>query len=91
MTYEELKVEADKLGYNLVKKQKSVKLLQCRCGGNRREEWLVMDPSTGEIQRQLRCIKCGREAPPGNTVQEAKENWNRMIEESTDDTTRLYK
>ena len=91
MTYEELKVEADKLGYKLIKKQKTVKLLRCRCGSNRREEWVVVNSSTGKFQRQLICVKCGLSAPPGNTLKEAKENWNKMIEESIDVTTRLYK
>lgn len=91
MTYQELKVEADKLGYNLVKKQKSIKLLPCICGSKRRSMWITTIRDTREVQRILACAKCGMKAPPGNTVQEAKENWNKMIEESIDVTTRLYK
>lgn len=91
MTYEELKVEADKLGYNLVKKQKYIKLLPCTCGSRRRTMWITTIGGTRGFQRILACDKCGMEAPPGNTIQEAKENWNKMIEESADVTTRLYK
>lgn len=32
MTYEELKKEADKLGYKLIKKTEPVKRLPCTCG-----------------------------------------------------------
>lgn len=93
MTLEELKLEADKLGYSLVKKQKSIKLLPCTCGNKRRTMWITTIRSTGGggFQRILACDKCGMKAPPGNTIQEAKENWNKIIEESADVTTRLYK
>lgn len=35
MTYEELKKEADKLGYKLIKKPEPVKRLPCTCGCKR--------------------------------------------------------
>lgn len=87
MTLEELKLEADKLGYNLVKKQKSIKLLPCICGSKRRTMWIttIRGTGAGEVQRLLACDKCGMEAPPGNTIQEAKANWNKMIEGMLDD------
>ena len=85
MTLEELKIEAAKLGYKLVKKQKSINLLPCTCGGKRRTMWITTTRSTRGFQRILACDKCGMEAPPGNTIQEAKENWNKMIEEMLDD------
>lgn len=99
MTLEELKLEADKLCYKLVKKQKSIKLLPCICGSKRRSMWITTAGGTKGVQRILVCDKCGMKAPPGNTIQEAKENrnkiikenWNRIIEESADVTTRLYK
>lgn len=91
MTLEEIKIEAAKLGYKLVKKQKSIKLLPCTCGSKRRTMWITTAGGTKGVQRILVCDKCGMEAPPGNTIQEAKENWNRIIEESADVTTRLYK
>ena len=91
MTLEELKLEADKLGYSLVKKQKSIKLLPCICGSERRTMWITTAGGIKEVQRILVCDKCGMKAPPGNTIQEAKENWNKMMEESADVTTRLYK
>ena len=82
MTLEELKLEADKLGYKLVKKQKSIKLLPCICGSKRRTMWITTAGGTKGVQRILACDKCGMEAPPGNTIQEAKGNWNKMIKEN---------
>ena len=36
MTLEELKAEAEKFGYTLIKKSDSIKMLPCTCGCKRR-------------------------------------------------------
>lgn len=77
MTFEELKAEAKAQGYSLMKIQPHVKLEPCFCGCNRRQH---MSRWTGtEALTILRCTKCGREAS-GRSEQEARENWNRMIQ-----------
>lgn len=76
MTIEELKAEADKLGYRLIKKQEYIHLLPCVCGHNSRTRWWRMDGSFYE------CNQCGRRAPIGSTEAEAKTNWNKMVEEA---------
>ena len=74
MTLDELKVEAEKHGYKLIKKQESVKLLPCTCGCNRRAEWVY--------GRQVfySCNRCGKKSPCSNTKIGAKRAWNEMIE-----------
>lgn len=74
MTLEELKVEAKKHGYHLIKDPEKVYLLPCVCGCNRREKWY------GAHSIILKCKECGRSAT-GDTELEAKKQWNRMVEE----------
>lgn len=77
MTFEELKAEADKQGYNLLKKQEKVKLLDCTCGGKRRFHWSkIKDWQTYE---GLECEKCGKKVW-AKTELEAKKAWNKLIE-----------
>ncbi len=74
MTFEELKVEADLLGYNLIPKPVSIKMFPCFCGNNRRTKWWVKDGVYYECQR------CGNASPIGASENEAKKLWNAMIE-----------
>lgn len=79
MTLEELKVEADKLGYRLSKKSERVKFLPCTCGCNRRSHWFVH--SWDENKIFFECNNCGLQSPPGYPEKEARQNWNKMIKE----------
>lgn len=74
MTLEELKAEAKKHGYNLIKQKEKVYLLPCVCGCNRRAKWYSAYSIT------LKCNNCGRSAT-GDTELDAKKQWNRMVEE----------
>ena len=74
MTLDELKVEAEKLGYTLIKKSESVKMLPCTCGCKRRTEWF------GKGQIFYSCNGCGKKSPPAKTERGAKRAWNEMIE-----------
>lgn len=76
MTIEELKAEADKLGYRLAKKQEYVRLAPCVCGYSSRTRWWTSDGSLYE------CNHCGRASSVGSTEAEAKTNWNKMVEEA---------
>lgn len=49
MTFEELKAEADRQGYNLVKKQKYISLKPCPVCGKKPSEW---------FNRGLHTYKC---------------------------------
>ena len=51
MTVEELKEEANKLGYNIIKKPE--RYIPCKCGANSRH-WMWKDHLPG-----LKCSKCG--------------------------------
>ena len=80
MTVEELKIEAAKLGYNIVPKPpKQIKLIPCECGRKQFDRWYTPQ---GMI---FRCPNCGRHSEPANSERKARENWNRMVEnEHTD-------
>nr|DAI22733.1 MAG TPA: hypothetical protein [Caudoviricetes sp.] len=79
MTFEELKTEAKKQGYKLVKAKPSVKFLPCICGGKRREWWSRMNINFKE-ERSVVCLKCGLRSPwivgSDNALKTA---WNNMI------------
>lgn len=77
MTLDELKVEADKFGYKLIKKSVRIKMLPCICGCNKRTEWF--DSRKG--QTFYSCDGCGKKSPMSNTTNGAKRAWNEMIEE----------
>lgn len=74
MTYDKLKKEADKLGYNLIKKQNNIRFLPCVCGHNRRRQWIS---SKGKFYV---CCTCGLRSPASKTEKGAKIAWNEMIE-----------
>lgn len=80
MTVEELKKEAAKLGYNIIKKQKYIRFNPCVCGCNRREHWYGYGQT-----KFFRCKNCGLKSPEGSNEKEAKLNWNKMIEEKQND------
>lgn len=72
---EELKKEATKLGYNIIKKKERIKLLPCICGCNKRTHWY-------KIQYYgLRCTKCGLEAAVRSEESESelKKEWNHKV------------
>lgn len=73
MTLEELKAEAKKQGYKLIKIQTREKLLPCTCGCNRRTHWGNIN---GEVS--LHCERCFK-AARGKSEAEARRNWNEMI------------
>lgn len=71
MTFEELKAEAKRQGYNLIKKKESVKLLPCACGNKRPSLWY-----TGGGHCYYQCIRCMRAGTLAIFKNEAKMNWN---------------
>lgn len=80
MTVDELRAEAKKLGYNIIKVKKPEKLLPCTCGSKRRYRGNRYEKSTGKFYDELVCMKCGKRAE-GETEEEAIHNWNIMIQE----------
>ena len=78
MTLEELKVEAEKLGYNVVKKQQYIKLSSCKCGSKKPREWYKMGGGVF-----YRCRNCDLTAPDAKTKKQARINWNEYMEDLT--------
>ena len=78
MNLEELKSEAAKLGYNLVKKQPYTKLLPCTCGEKKPSEWFYYTGENGGM-RFYKCDNCELSAPAAKTSRQARENWNQLV------------
>ena len=76
MSLDELKAEAKALGYKLIPITPYIKLLPCKCGRKRLEQWYRTDGS-GCIF--FKCPVCGLSAPDGVTEREARKNWNKMV------------
>lgn len=77
MTVEELKVEADKLGFRLARKPEPLpKRLPCICGSKRIVNWYSTGSNRGHFYA---CEKCGLEAPIGKNKREQILNWNETV------------
>lgn len=74
MTVEELKIEANKLGYNIIKKNIKPKILPCVCGCKRREHW----SNSVENTRTLICKRCHKKIIGKNEI-DVINNWNKEI------------
>lgn len=75
MTLEELKAEAKRQGYKLIKDE-NIRFEPCLCGGARREWW------SGPEGHKVVCLRCGLESPwvPRSKGKNGvKKSWNAMI------------
>lgn len=77
---EEFKVEAKRRGYNLIKIPEHIKLLPCVCGNAKHHRVFIM-----RGLQYYSCQKCGLVAEEGKTERQAKLNWNKRIEEKTNE------
>ena len=83
MTLEEVKIEASKLGYNLVpKKPKPIPKLPCICGRKYISKWYA--GSFGYTTIGYKCPKCGRATDFYKTDNVARAAWNGMIMEEVE-------
>ena len=73
MTYEELKAEAKRQGYNLIKAKPNIKMIPCICGRNSRSVWHSPEGY------YLECRGCGKQSGIGVSERQAREMWNEMI------------
>ena len=80
MTFEELKAEARKLGYKIVKDRPTIKLLPCNCG----EKNSVYMDYTDDWQRYFRCKRCGFMGYFHRKTYGAREEWNRAVGKNGD-------
>lgn len=76
MTFEELKAEAEKQGYNLIKKQPYVKLLPCTCGEKRIALYQYYFGGW-----YCECTKCGKTSEIVQRQRQAKINWNKKVQQ----------
>lgn len=80
MTLDELKAEAKRQGYNLIKIQKKEKLLTCVCGCNRRSHFDYY--KNGKWGYGLECKRC-KKIVYGTTEAEVRSEWNKMVRMET--------
>ena len=73
MTLDELKAEAKRQGYKLIKDNPMPKMIPCICGSKGRILWSCAEGWYFE------CVGCGRMAKPGKTKRKARDEWNRMV------------
>jgi hypothetical protein len=78
MTLEELKAEAKKHGYKLVKDNPYISLAPCICG--RKKVGLSMIYGKTKTPYFHKCNKCGLTSEPTKTKYEAKLKWNECVE-----------
>lgn len=84
LTDEEFKAEAKRRGYNLIKIPEKVKLLPCVCGRKRIRPYY----QTGGYEF-YRC-DCGLVAEKDKKSNQARLNWNKMIEEVQNGKVNVY-
>ena len=81
MELKELKAEAKKHGYYLLKVQKYEKLEPCTCGYRKRRTLTSFD--NNEYGVMLECMRCGLHTKKMSTCDMAKKEWNEMIRRMT--------
>ena len=74
MTYEEIKAEAEKQGYHLIRKEKYVPLKKCPKCGIKPSLWTGADGYT------YRCDGCGLSSESQKSMKKAKLSWNEVTE-----------
>ena len=82
MTLEELRSEANKLGYSLCRQIAYEKVSTCKCGSKRiaSELWL-------HHTKYYRCTNCGLKSQPAKTKYQAIINWNKAVKEKQNEQT----
>ena len=80
MTFEELKEEAKRQGYKLIKDTGYIKFKPCICGCDRRSLVSTINLTTGISGEFYECTNCSMRGPIGKNEKEAKRLWNEMIE-----------
>ena len=76
MTYEELKAEAKRQGYKLIKIPEKIVFSNCICGAGQRKRHHYY--TTGNEQF-YECRECGFRSPSAKTQRQAKINWNKAV------------
>jgi lysyl-tRNA synthetase class I len=82
MTFEELKTEANRQGYNLIKKQPYISLNKCPECGRKPSQWFKY--VSGLHLTAFQC-QCGHHPEWSKTDRDARLKWNLYVEELLED------
>lgn len=77
MTLEELKSEAKKHGYKLIKERPYIRLAHCVCGHKSIGTWFTYGGEPTMYHHE--CYKCGFTSEPAPTKYEARQKWNECV------------
>lgn len=77
MTLEELKIEAKKHGYRVIKDTSYISMLPCICGNKAISYGSNYISPTPYFHK---CHKCGFKSQPTKTKYEARAKWNESVE-----------
>lgn len=77
MNINELKAEANRLGFSLSKKIVYEKVSRCCCGSK-----LVGCEISYPRGKYYRCVKCGYESKPAKYKYQAITNWNKAVNDT---------
>lgn len=80
MTFEELRIEAKKQGYNLTPIRKYERLKPCKCGRKYATLW-ILGGYNPDGDRFYKCPYCGLKGPIGRNGEDAKRKWNKFVGE----------
>lgn len=75
MTVNELREEAKKLGYGIIKLKNKEKFEYCVCGHNRRR--MTFNSTNNKVAYY--CLNCNFTAPYGEDELDARSKWNEAI------------
>ena len=81
MTFEELKAEADRQGYRLIKKQNYISLNRCPLCGKKPKLW-----HSGSLRKKMYICECAwsKNTDWCSSEREARDAWNKLTEEEDD-------
>lgn len=77
MTLEELKIEAKKYGYRVIKDTPYISMLPCICGNKAISYGSNYISPTPYFHK---CRKCGFKSQPAKTKYETRAKWNESVE-----------
>ena len=88
MTLEQLRTEAQRHGYKLVKERPYIRMLPCVCGHKNIGLYAKLSNDKATAPYSHKCWKCGFTSEPAKTKYQAKLKWNECVENAKKEETK---